>query len=84
MHAAEHLSERRAEYESFAWEFVRTHLVNPNVSSDYVDQSSFLTGEGERAAWIGAVKRSCASFSSDACAEVSTGHVQVFQMHVRR
>ena len=39
-------SERRAEYESFAWEFVRTHLVNPNVSSDYVDQSSFLTGEG--------------------------------------
>lgn len=39
-------TERRAEYEAFAWEFVRTHLVNPNVSSDYVDQSGFLTGEG--------------------------------------
>lgn len=39
-------AERRAEYEAFAWEFVRTHLVNASVSPDYVDQSAFLTGEG--------------------------------------
>lgn len=42
--------ERRAEFEAFAWDFVRMHLVSASESPDFVDESGFLTserGEGE-------------------------------------
>ena len=59
------------------------HLVNlMSAQTMLINRRSSL--ERERAAWIRPVKMNALLFSSDACAEVSTGHVQVFQMHVRR
>jgi hypothetical protein len=46
-------AERRADYEAFAWEFVRMHLVNASVSPDYVDQSGFVTGGGGSGSGVG-------------------------------
>ena len=56
VHAAEHLVQRRAEYESFAWEFVQRILsILMSAQTMLINRRSSL--EERRAAWIGAVKR---------------------------